>query len=235
MEEDGNWLFRRRSYTPLVPLALIVIAIIADPPPPDPRWELLCLLLGLLGLAFRAATVARVPSGTSGRGTSAPAASTLNVSGMYSIVRHPLYVGNFLMWLGAACFTRSLLLVLLVALVYWFQYERVALAEERLLRERFGASFEAWAARVPAFVPAPRLWQPAALPFSWRTVIAREFTGLYGLVATLTALDVARSSALAGRLAIQPLWLWLFAAATVFYLVCLGLRLGTRVLHVTDR
>lgn len=235
MEEDGNWLFRRRSYTPLVPLALIVIAIIADPPPPDPRWELLCLLLGLLGLAFRAATVAHVPSGTSGRGTSAPAASTLNVSGMYSIVRHPLYVGNFLMWLGAACFTRSLLLVLLVALVYWFQYERVALAEERLLRERFGASFEAWAARVPAFIPAPRLWQPAALPFSWRTVIAREFTGLYGLVATLTALDVARSSALAGRLAIQPLWLWLFAAATVFYLVCLGLRLGTRVLHVTDR
>ena len=235
MEHDGNWLFRRRSYTPLVPLALTLLVVLVDPPARDARWELTCLLIGLAGLAIRIATVAHVPAGTSGRGTGAPAASTLNDSGLYSVVRHPLYIGNFVMWLGAACFTRSIALVLLVSCVYWFQYERVALAEEQLLRARFGAAFDDWAARVPAFIPALTHWRPAAYPFSWRTVIAREFTGLYGLVATFTVLDLVRTSALQRALAIDPLWLWLFVGATVVYLACLGLRVTTRVLNVTDR
>jgi protein-S-isoprenylcysteine O-methyltransferase Ste14 len=48
--------------------------------------------------------------------------------------------------------------VLLVA--YW----RLALSEEREVRRRFGAEWDAYAARTPRFVP--RLRRPPALPES---------------------------------------------------------------------
>lgn len=235
LERDGVWLFRYRSHTPLVPLAAIVMAIAIDPPAERLGWTLASVALGLVGIAIRAATIARTPAGTSGRTTGAPMASALNTSGMYSVVRHPLYVGNYLMWLGAMVFTRSWAVVLGVSLFYWLQYERIALAEERLLRERFGPAFEEWSSRVPAFVPRWRQWQAPALPFSWRAVIGREFTGLYGLVATLTLLEVVRASAIARRLTLVVGWRRTFALATVAYLTVLALRRTTRLFKVEGR
>ena len=41
------------------------------------------------------------PRGTSGRNTKeGQVAESLNTLGMYSMCRHPLYLGNLLMWLG---------------------------------------------------------------------------------------------------------------------------------------
>ncbi|MGB8874133.1 MAG: hypothetical protein WCC75_12145, partial [Desulfobaccales bacterium] len=40
------------------------------------------------------------PRGTSGRNTQGQVAETLNTTGIYSLVRNPLYLGNFLIWLG---------------------------------------------------------------------------------------------------------------------------------------
>ncbi|NLL27934.1 MAG: DUF1295 domain-containing protein [Bacteroidales bacterium] len=41
-----------------------------------------------------------IPKGISGKNTEKQIADFLNTKGMYSIVRHPLYLGDFLMWLG---------------------------------------------------------------------------------------------------------------------------------------
>jgi protein-S-isoprenylcysteine O-methyltransferase Ste14 len=235
MERDGVRLFRRRSYTPLIPLALVVAAVVHSPSGPDPWWTTLSILFGLAGIAIRAATIASTPAGTSGRTTGAPMAALLNTTGMYSVVRHPLYVGNFLMWFGVVLFTHAWAIGCIVSLLYWLQYERIALAEERVLRERFGDAFEAWAERVPAFIPALHCWERAALPFSWRAVIGREFTGLYGFLVTLTLLELVRASSFARRLTLSPGWRTTFALATVGYLLALSLRRTTRILHVDGR
>ena len=64
--------------------------------------------------------------------------STLNTSGLYSVVRHPLYLGNYLMWLGVALFSRTWWAPVIVSLVFWLYYERIMFAEEEFLRRQFG-------------------------------------------------------------------------------------------------
>ena len=56
------------------------------------------------------------PRGTSGRNTLGQVAEVLNTSGMYSVVRNPLYLGNFVIWLGLALFIKVWWCILIVVL-----------------------------------------------------------------------------------------------------------------------
>jgi len=131
-EATGNWLFRRRGYLPLLLFPLLLVAARGSTyPSEDHRLDLaregVCLLLALTGLALRVATVGFVPRDTSGRNTGGQLAGSLNTSGFYSVVRHPLYLGNYLMWLGVALFPRSWWAPVIVSLVFWLYYERIML------------------------------------------------------------------------------------------------------------
>ena len=210
-EATGNWLFRRRSYLPLLLFPILLAALPASRYPEgshgmDLAWEGFCFLVGLMGLGVRIATVGFVPRDTSGRNTARQIAGSLNTTGMYSIVRHPLYVGNFLMWLGVAAIPRVWWAPVIVALVFWLYYERIMFAEEEFLRRQFGAAYSQWASRTPAFLPRVALWRPAICSFSWRAVLRREHTSLLSLVGSFTALEVASDIVWSGRLMIDPVW-----------------------------
>ena len=56
------------------------------------------IMVSFAGLCIRAYTIGTTPRGTSGRNTKEQVANELNSTGMYSMVRHPLYLGNYLMW-----------------------------------------------------------------------------------------------------------------------------------------
>lgn len=60
------------------------------------------------------ATIGQVPKGTSGRNTSQQVADTLSTDGVYSVVRHPLYLGNFLMCMGVSMMPHQYLLVWII-------------------------------------------------------------------------------------------------------------------------
>ena len=74
-------------------------------------------------------------------------------TGPYSGVRHPLYTGNLLCALGLAMFPHTWMAPPLMALIAAGYYACIAVREDEDLRGRFGARFETWASRVPAFVP----------------------------------------------------------------------------------
>ena len=103
-ERAGNKLFRWRSYLPLLVLPLILISLLSPEieSPIDDFWDGVCLFISIAGLALRILTVGYAPRGTSGRNTREQKAAELNTKGMYSVVRHPIYLGNFLIWLGMA-------------------------------------------------------------------------------------------------------------------------------------
>jgi len=111
-ESQGNWLFRRRSFLPLLGAPLVVLAFQHFSYPYgshilDLMWEMLCLGVSLFGLAIRVWAVGCIPRRTSGRNTrKGQVANLLNTTGVYSVVRHPLYLGNFFMVLGPAMFFR---------------------------------------------------------------------------------------------------------------------------------
>jgi protein-S-isoprenylcysteine O-methyltransferase Ste14 len=235
-EAAGNWLFRRRGYLPLLLFPILLIAA-ADTEGTvlGAGWEALCVALALGGLALRAATVGFVPKDTSQRNSARPQAEALNTTGLYSVVRHPLYVGNYLVWLGVALFSRAWWAPVIVSLMFWLYYERIMFAEEEFLRRRFGEDYTAWAAVTPAFLPRLRRWRPPARRFSLLTVLRREHSSLLALIASLTALKVVSEHASTGRLALDPVWA---AALGITLVLCLGVRTlkhRTRLLHVEGR
>jgi protein-S-isoprenylcysteine O-methyltransferase Ste14 len=239
-EATGRWLFRRRGYLPLLLFPLLLVAAGESAYPAgdhrlDLAWEAVCLAVALAGLLLRIGTVGFVPRDTSGRNTAEPRAESLNTSGAYSVVRHPLYLGNYLMWLGVALFPRAWWAPVIVSLVFWLYYERIMFAEEEFLRRKFGGLYTAWASRTPAFLPRLALWRWPEFQFCPLTVLRREHSSLLALVASLTALEIAGDHAITGRLMLDPVW---GVALATTLLLCLAVRVmkhRTRLLHVEGR
>ena len=221
-ENSGAWLFRWRSYLPLLLYVPLFLAVKNFRYPNDSHyaetiWELICFALGVAGLVLRAYTVGYAAPATSGRVTGAQEAAALNTRGIYSVVRHPLYLGNYLMWLAVMLLTRNSWLVLVISLVFWLYYERIMFAEEAFLRRRFGAVYDEWANRVPAFIPALRGWKPPEHGFEFRRVLRRERSGLLGLIATFFAFATYVDWKVQGELHVDWLWAALLVFALLFY------------------
>ena len=77
----------------------------------------------------------------------------LITQGPYSIVRNPIYLGMFGMILSTGLVFSHWYLAL-IAIIFFLVGNHIRIrAEEKLLRETFGAKFDDYAARVPAFIP----------------------------------------------------------------------------------
>jgi protein-S-isoprenylcysteine O-methyltransferase Ste14 len=77
---------------------------------------------------------------------------TLVTNGVYSVIRHPSYLGLLVNSLGWGLAFRSGVGVLLTALTMLPLLARID-AEERLLRSQFGAEYEAYRARTSRLIP----------------------------------------------------------------------------------
>lgn len=240
LRAQGEGLFRWRSYPPVLVLALVVGKVAADPVPTGgaaatPAWVTAGLALGALGLLLRVWTVGTIPAGTSGRGTKELRAETLNTTGAYSLVRHPLYLGNGLLWTGVTTLTGSPAWVALVTLLSWLYHERIGMAEERFLHARHGDAFIAWARRTPAFLPRFSGWTPSPWPFSLRFALGRDYPALYAFVTATTAVALARSVATGAGWRLPLPWLAWFTAGTTAYVVLHALKRLTRALETPGR
>jgi hypothetical protein len=83
----------------------------------------------------------------------------LAVGGPYSYTRNPLYLGTFLMALGATLSVGAYLLTALMAVVFFLNYHYVIQHEEAKLPSYFGNPYLEYCSLVPRFLP--RLWAPA--------------------------------------------------------------------------
>lgn len=191
-EQQGNWLFKYRSFLPLVVLSVGTAlylrteiypeTFILEETPYEFYYEMFALIISLFGLFVRFYTVGYTPKNTSGRNTNqGQVADTLNTTGIYSIVRHPLYFGNFLMWFGVAMLTGHFWFIIAFVLFYWIYYERIMYAEEQFLRNKFGEQYLEWSINVPAFIPKLKNFKKSDLPFSWKKVLKKEKNGLFAL------------------------------------------------------
>lgn len=161
-------------------------------------------------------------------------ADCLNTTGAYSVVRHPLYFGNFLMYLGIAMLTCSAGFVLAFVLVFWLYYERIMYAEECFLRRKFGDAWLAWAGVTPAFVPCLRLFRPSLMRFSWRKVVKKEKNGLFALLLVFSLFDTV-GYAVGGGHALSILLLGAAAASGLLYVVLTVVKRHTAWLDEAGR
>jgi len=186
LRQQGNFLFKNRSYLPILiilPGLWVYVMGLADFD--DSRtmnWELICLGISIFGLIIRMIAVGFSAENTSGRNTNeGQIADDINKTGPYSVVRHPLYLGNYFMWLGIALLTRNFWFIVAFTFLYWLYYERIMYAEEAFLRDKYGDRYDEWASGVPAFIPALGKWTKSNLSFSWIKIIRQEKAGILNL------------------------------------------------------
>ena len=236
MDAAGKWLFRWRSYLPLAVIVLLFSGIGSFTYPFnshfwDQSWELLCLGVSMLGLLVRILTVGYAPRKTSGRNTKKQVAEVLNTTGMYSVVRNPLYLGNFLVAFGAVLFLRVWWASLIYTLLFLLYYERIIFTEETFLREKFGEKYMEWASKTPIMIPRFWKWKRTTQAFNWRQVIRQEHQTLFGVIVIFYILEVASEWQVEQVLFDDTLWNVLIALAFSMFLIVRILRKLTPLLN----
>jgi protein-S-isoprenylcysteine O-methyltransferase Ste14 len=243
-DKSGNWLFRWRSFLPLAlyVLAALVIVFRADNDIPyyEMKWAAGCLGVSLFGQLIRAITIGYTPKGTSGRNTKeGQVAEVLNTKGIYSAVRHPLYLGNYFMWLGIIIFVGNWWFTLVCSLLFWLYYERIMFAEEYFLRKKFGQVYLNWAAGVPAFWPKLGKWKSSGVEFSMKNVLKREYNGFFAIFISFALLEMMKNYFHFGiggwRDALSSFWMFALAASFIIFIVLRSLKKYTTVLNVKGR
>lgn len=184
-ELQGNYLFRYRGVLPLAILLpgifayILRITAISETAKNtiDSSYHYFCLFITLLGFAIRVYTIGYSPDNTSGRNTKQQIADELNTTGIYSLVRHPLYAGNFFMWAGLALLSQNTWFIFAFIFMYWIYYERIMFAEEQFLRKKFGLAYLRWTKDTPAFIPRFTRFKKPVTKFNIKKVVRQEKTG----------------------------------------------------------
>ncbi len=244
MVAQGNFLFRYRSYFPILLLPVAFLVIWATLPEKQHFYtrsidtiEILAILICLFGLLIRIMTVGYTPKNTSGRNTEeGQVADSVNTSGIYSMVRHPLYLGNYFMWLGIAIFTGSIWFVVTFTLMYWLYYERIMMAEEEFLLNKFGKVYESWASSTPAFIPVLGKWNRPALSFSWKKVLKKEKNGLFAIFLVIFILQCWVQWLRTGNWTTNDIWSWyLMIGSGILYFILKFLKYRSSWLSEPNR
>ena len=241
-EKEGNWLFRYRSHLPLLAIPLVLAALRHSEflervghKHLQTYWEVFCVAVSYLGFVVRCLTLGSVPEGTSGRNTKGQLAEVMNTTGMYSVVRHPLYLGNFLITFGIILFFQVWWFAVMGVLIFWLYYERIMFAEEEFLRKKFGEDFVKWSEKTPAFIPDFAKWKKPRLPFSWKMVLKREYSGFLGIIVAFVSIKFCADFLAENELVFRKSSIAFLAFGFIVYFTLLFLRKKTKLLHIEKR
>lgn len=237
MCRHGQFLFRHRTYLPLVLVPFGIWQIlqydryVGGSHDFDRIWDWACFALALIGVAVRFISAGYAQSGTSGRNAkSGQIADALNRRGMYSLCRHPLYLGNLIMYTAILLFTKSPWFALAGALALFIYYERIIATEEDYLFGKFGSAYTDWSATTPCLFPKLTGWQKAGIAFSVRAGLRSEFYSVAAVVVSMYILDIVEHYAVEKTWRADTEWNILLVSALAIYFILRFLRKNTSLL-----
>jgi len=119
----------------------------------------------------------------------------LCTSGPYGLVRHPLYIGSFLMGLGILMTLNLWWLAVIYLIGFWPLYTLTMLVEEDKLRQDFREVYDAYAMRAGRWLPRWGFWRyPLLSGWTWeRFVRNREYRPLLALAGIVIILFIRQS------------------------------------------
>lgn len=242
-ENTGNKLFKYRGQIPLVLFVMSIPVVyftdyqfLSDCNHLDLILLITCAVFSLAGQVIRAIAIGTANKNTSGRNTKeGQVAEALNTTGIYSTVRHPLYLGNYFMWIGIVMYSYNIYFVLIVSLLFWLYYERIMFAEERFLERKFGEAYVSWSMKVPAFWPSMKNKVNGEIPFSMKTILRREYSGVSATIIGFLFVDFLRDWFVAGEVQWKMNHLIVLIVALGISLVLRSLKHYTKVLYEADR
>lgn len=242
MEKSGNVLFKYRGQFPLV-LFLSAIPVLYFTESIDIQsnkyifWSLtgLCIFISFVGQYIRGNAIGKSSKNTSGRNTKEQVAEALNTKGIYSTCRHPLYLGNYFMWIGIVMYTFNIWFIIIVTAAFWLYYERIMFAEERFLERKFGDDYVNWSLKVPAFIPSFKNHIPTEIKFSMKTILRREYSGVTATIIGFVFIDIVRDLFHQRPYEFNWAYLIVIGVALLISLVLRTLKHKTKILFEEDR
>ena len=141
-------LFRNRSWLP-VPFLLVALLV---PAHPGIRHWIAAAVLIAIGEGIRLAGVAA--AGTVTRRRSRAVQRLVNY-GIFSWMRNPLYVGNFLIWMGFVIASGVLWFLPIAIVIFAIEYYYIVRYEDGVLESSFGAAYLEYKKRAPRWFPKP--------------------------------------------------------------------------------
>jgi len=144
----GAVLFRNRGWLP-VPLLAVLLLV---PATMSVRTTSVGLVLMVLGEWWRMWGVATAGTVTRRRSREV---EKLVEHGPFGWSRNPLYVGNFVIWIGVITISGVLWFVPIAVALFAIEYYYIVRYEEGVLESIFGAEYLAYKSRVPRWFPRP--------------------------------------------------------------------------------
>ena len=237
-KNQGKILFKYRGQFPILLFVLVIPFLYCTDDIAEKSkiiWNSIAICCTIFGYIVRCYTIATTPKGTSGRNRDKQIADFLNSTGIYSLVRHPLYLGNYLIWIGIVIFSYNLYFIFIVSLLFWLYYERIMLVEEFFLQHKYGKRFLEWSELTPAFFPNFRHYIKSNIAFSFKTILRREYSGLLATVIGFVFIDLTRNYLLNGVFIIKDSFLVLLIIVCVLALILRSLKHYTNILTEKDR
>lgn len=132
-------------------------------------YEWACFLVTILGFTIILYTNGYASNTSLSTKLKSDENAVFNTNGAYSVLRHPVYHGTFIMWLGPAFVTGNIFFIISFLLFCCIFFERMLCAEEHYLRKKIGIKYSRWANSVPIVIPIITNFKKPNTPFNWKS------------------------------------------------------------------
>ncbi len=137
---------------PLAIAAAIIFILLMEP-----QYFLIGLLISLVGEGLQVWCFATLNK-----------KKDLAAKGPYAVIRNPMYIGRYLLILGAVAITGSLFLMVVYTIIYYFYMTNRVGREEEVLKDIFGDAYLEYCNHVNRFIPEfKRLDKDEIRCFDW--------------------------------------------------------------------
>ena len=176
----GAVLFRHRGWLPILFLGIPLVM----PGTMSPfRWEV-GLALIVIGELVRLAGVAAAGTVTRRRSRNV---QRLVTYGIFAWVRNPLYIGNFLVWMGFVTISGVLWFLPFAVLLFALEYELIVRYEEGVLESIFGREYLDYKSCTPRWIPRPPKGDLPRGEYHWGEALRSEISTFLQYLVLLVA------------------------------------------------
>jgi len=178
----GAVLFRNRSW---LPVPFLLVALLVPAHAGGANWTVGTVLI-VIGEAIRLAGVAAAGTVTRRRSRDV---QRLVTYGIFRWVRNPLYVGNFLVWMGFVAISGVLWFLPVAILLFAVEYALIVAYEESVLESIFGAEYLDYKRTTPRWIPRPP-GEPEPGPHDWPEAWRSEISTFLQYAALVAAFAI---------------------------------------------
>ncbi len=225
---QGNFLFRYRGILPIPIILLCIIFYYLNSNSISNDHYIICLGISVSGLFIRMFTIGFAYHKTSGKNTKKQIAEKLNTSGIYSLLRNPLYLANYLNWLGVVLLLSNELITLIVSSLFAILYYKIILVEENFLLEKFKEEYKLYYSNTPRIIPSFKNWRKPVNKFNLKKSLINIKNGLLGISLLFFIINSIENYKLDSEI-ININWIFYFLIFTLMFYVYMKLSINPKL------